>query len=85
MPLANQASFSQSRIRAFLLIFLAAGAFYVLGRPIYWHFVGKTAIVKENYASDCPMCVCDCPLDSSSGLPPGQSFNSSPLHLYILK
>ncbi|KAK9284181.1 hypothetical protein L1049_023349 [Liquidambar formosana] len=50
---------------------------YILGPPLYWHFMeGLAAVSHSSSSSTCPPCVCDCSSQPLLSLPHGLS-NSS--------
>lgn len=51
---------------------------YILGPPLYWHFVEGLAAVSRSSSSSstCPPCVCDCSAQPLLSIPQGLSNNS---------
>ena len=35
-------------------------AAYILGPPLYWHFMEGLAVLSSSSSSTCPPCFCDC-------------------------
>ncbi|KAG6554110.1 hypothetical protein Mapa_004026 [Marchantia paleacea] len=49
-----------------LIMALALGfSVYILGPPLYWHFVGDAA---GKHLTSCPLCICDCPNDGLNNI-----------------
>eukprot|EP00250_Pteridium_aquilinum_P005974 c15980_g1_i1 orf=188-721(+) len=77
MPLLAASGSVCSPVKACVLLFATALAIYILGPPLYWHFFEGIAVLKHSARSVCPRCVCDCPLDTGSVLPPGFNNHSA--------
>lgn len=62
-------------VRTCVLVFALALIGYILGPPLYWHFVEGVATAR--HTRYCPPCICDCPTQNASVLPPGSSNTSA--------
>lgn len=50
---------------------------YILGPPLYWHFMeGLAALSRSSSSSSCPPCLCDCSSQPLLSIPQGLSNNS---------
>ncbi|XP_062106068.1 uncharacterized protein LOC133817531 isoform X3 [Humulus lupulus] len=50
---------------------------YILGPPLYWHFMeGLAAVSQSSSSSTCPPCVCDCSSQPLLSIPIGLSNTS---------
>eukprot|EP00246_Nothoceros_aenigmaticus_P002292 TRINITY_DN13128_c0_g1_i1.p1 TRINITY_DN13128_c0_g1~~TRINITY_DN13128_c0_g1_i1.p1 ORF type:complete len:269 (+),score=26.81 TRINITY_DN13128_c0_g1_i1:142-948(+) len=65
LPMAQQNGGFWSLIRAKLLIVVLLGfGLYLIGPPLYWHFVDGARSSKHS----CPACVCDCDADNFASI-----------------
>ncbi|KAF7847149.1 hypothetical protein BT93_L3282 [Corymbia citriodora subsp. variegata] len=47
---------------------------YILGPPLYWHFLeGLAAVSRSSASSACPVCDCDCSSQPLLSLPQGNA------------
>ncbi|KAL2524665.1 Protein of unknown function (DUF1068) [Abeliophyllum distichum] len=63
-------------LKAGLGIMAVCLAGYIIGPPLYWHFVEGLAAVSRSSSSTCAPCVCDCDSESLPSTPLGLSNTS---------
>ncbi|XP_062106067.1 uncharacterized protein LOC133817531 isoform X2 [Humulus lupulus] len=58
---------------------------YILGPPLYWHFMeGLAAVSQSSSSSTCPPCVCDCSSQPLLSIPIGLSNTSFTVHTHAI-
>lgn len=73
-------------LKAGLAVIAMCIAGYILGPPLYWHFMEGLAAVSRS-SSSCPSCVCDCSSQPILSIPLGNyvyPFRSKPMIRYFL-
>ncbi|KAF3443441.1 hypothetical protein FNV43_RR13123 [Rhamnella rubrinervis] len=66
---------SPAVVKAGLAVIAMCIAGYILGPPLYWHFMEGLAAVSHS-SSSCPSCVCDCSSQPVLSIPLGLSNTS---------
>ncbi|KAA8524721.1 hypothetical protein F0562_011144 [Nyssa sinensis] len=77
MPLNQPGSCSPGLLKAALGLMAMCLAGYILGPPLYWHFMeGLAALNRSSSSTSCPPCLCDCSSQPLLTIPHGLSNTS---------
>ncbi|KAF5950092.1 hypothetical protein HYC85_012085 [Camellia sinensis] len=72
MAMNGPGSCSPAVLKAGLVVMALCLAGYIVGPPLYWHFMeGLAAVSRSSSASSCPPCLCDCPSQPVLTIPQG--------------
>ncbi|PSS16130.1 Mast/stem cell growth factor receptor Kit like [Actinidia chinensis var. chinensis] len=72
MALNQPGSCSPGVLKAALVLLGLCLAGYILGPPLYWHFMeGVAAVSRSSSSASCPPCVCDCSSQPLLNIPQG--------------
>ncbi|XP_057505951.1 uncharacterized protein LOC130789237 [Actinidia eriantha] len=72
MALNQPGSCSPGVLKAALVLLGLCLAGYILGPPLYWHFMeGVAAVNRSSSSASCPPCVCDCSSQPLLNIPQG--------------
>ncbi|PSS05940.1 Microtubule-associated tumor suppressor 1 A like [Actinidia chinensis var. chinensis] len=72
MALNQPGSCNPGVLKAALVVLGLFLAGYILGPPLYWHFMeGLAAVSRSSSSASCPPCVCDCSSQPLLNIPQG--------------
>ncbi|XP_057460286.1 uncharacterized protein LOC130750832 [Actinidia eriantha] len=72
MALNQPGSCNPGVLKAALVVLGLCLAGYILGPPLYWHFMeGLAAVSRSSSSASCPPCVCDCSSQPLLNIPQG--------------